>query len=104
MSELSFRPGFSSVIFDCDFTLSKIQGINEIANSLGKSEIAQLIHSLTQKVIKGEKKLEDVFAETYPTMFWEEASDSIIAYGAVAFFLNQKATFSAFYHQKSNVF
>lgn len=48
------------IFFDCDSTLSSIEGIDELAARLGKgAEIA----ALTNAAMNGEVKLEDVYAE-----------------------------------------
>jgi phosphoserine phosphatase len=48
---------FGSVIFDCDSTLSAIEGIEELAHA-HRTEIAQL----TEATMRGEIPLEDVYA------------------------------------------
>ncbi|MEI6222371.1 MAG: HAD-IB family phosphatase [bacterium] len=63
MYEMKFRPGFSTVIFDCDYTLSTIQGINELADASNDPKVAKLIHDLTLNVVSGKITLEEVFAE-----------------------------------------
>lgn len=51
---------FRLVCFDCDSTLTSIEGIDELARLKGQSEH---IADLTRRAMEGELKLEDVFAE-----------------------------------------
>lgn len=51
---------YERIIFDCDSTLSTIEGIDYLAEIAGKgSEVADL----TSKAMNGEVKFEDVFAK-----------------------------------------
>jgi phosphoserine phosphatase len=51
-------PPFGTLVFDCDSTLSAIEGIDELAGAR-KEEIA----ALTTRAMAGEIKLEDVYAK-----------------------------------------
>jgi phosphoserine phosphatase len=51
--------GFRVVFFDCDSTLTAIEGIDELARLKGQFDH---IADLTQRAMNGEIKLEDVFA------------------------------------------
>ena len=51
-------PGFDTVIFDCDSTLTHVEGIDELARLKGKSaEVA----ALTRRAMDGEVPLQDVY-------------------------------------------
>lgn len=55
-----FWSGYKSVIFDCDSTLSSIEGIDELADIAGKkSEVAKL----TDQAMDGEIDLGDVYGK-----------------------------------------
>ncbi len=55
-----FHTGFSTVIFDCDSTLSTIEGIDELGRLVGKeAEVAKL----TNLSMEGKVSLEEVFAK-----------------------------------------
>lgn len=49
-------PPYATVVFDCDSTLSEIEGIDELGSAL-RTQIAEL----TQRAMSGELKLEDVY-------------------------------------------
>ncbi len=51
---------FRFIFFDCDSTLTAVEGIDELARQKGKYEY---IAELTRRAMNGEIKLEDVFAE-----------------------------------------
>ena len=54
------RPKFASVCFDCDGTLTRIEGIDELARRSGRdSEIAPL----TTAAMDGTLSIEDVYAK-----------------------------------------
>jgi phosphoserine phosphatase len=48
--------GFASVVFDCDSTLVRIEGIDELAGA-----VADEIRALTDAAMRGEVPLEDVY-------------------------------------------
>lgn len=52
-------PGYRHVVFDCDSTLSGIEGIDELAGTEG---VRAEIEALTERAMKGEVELEDVYA------------------------------------------
>jgi phosphoserine phosphatase len=54
------RSSFRIVFFDCDSTLTLIEGVDELARLKGQFEY---IADLTRRAMEGELKLEDVFAE-----------------------------------------
>src|SRR5512143_3705534 len=58
---MSQPPGasFRLLFFDCDSTLTTIEGIDELARLKGQFDH---IADLTQRAMNGEMKLEDVFA------------------------------------------
>ncbi len=51
-------PGFSHVVFDCDSTLSSVEGIDVLAASLGLEEE---VASMTDAAMAGEVDLEEVY-------------------------------------------
>lgn len=51
-------PPFASVLFDCDSTLSRIEGIDELAR-----EFRDEISSLTERAMRGELQLEEVYGK-----------------------------------------
>ena len=53
-------PAYELVFFDCDSTLSSIEGIDELARSKGKAERVGL---LTNKAMDGELDLADVYGK-----------------------------------------
>jgi len=53
-------PEFSHVVFDCDSTLSTIEGIDVLAESLG---FADEVASMTHAAMAGDVELNDVYAE-----------------------------------------
>ena len=57
---LSRHLGFQRVIFDCDSTLSTVEGIDELAVLKGQAEH---IVELTRRAMDGEQALEQVYAE-----------------------------------------
>ncbi len=58
MSTLTDWPPFEAVIFDCDSTLSTVEGIDELARWAGKeAEVA----ALTERAMNGELPLEQVY-------------------------------------------
>ncbi|MEO0452862.1 MAG: HAD-IB family phosphatase [Verrucomicrobiota bacterium] len=50
------------IIFDCDSTLSSIEGVDELARSKGEEVFAQVV-DLTRQAMEGEISLESVFAK-----------------------------------------
>ena len=52
--------GYDLIFFDCDSTLSRIEGIDELARLKGKE---QRVGLLTNKAMDGELDLEDVYAK-----------------------------------------
>jgi phosphoserine phosphatase len=52
--------GFQRVVFDCDSTLSAVEGIDELATLKGQTEH---IAGLTRRAMDGELALEEVYAE-----------------------------------------
>lgn len=54
-------PPYSSVVFDCDSTLSAIEGIEELV--AGSGEIAARVQGLTKDAMDGLVSLESVFGE-----------------------------------------
>ncbi len=54
-------PPYSSIVFDCDSTLSEIEGIEELV--AGSGEVARKVQALTQAAMEGRVSLESVFAE-----------------------------------------
>ena len=53
-------PKFDAVCFDCDSTLSRIEGINELARRAGcEAEIA----SLTEAAMNGDTPLEEIYGK-----------------------------------------
>ena len=50
------RPGFASVVFDCDSTLARIEGIDELAGAH-----ADAIRALTEAAMQGTVPLEEVY-------------------------------------------
>lgn len=52
------RRGFASVVFDCDSTLTRIEGIDELAPPARAAEI----RSLTDAAMRGDLHLEEVYA------------------------------------------
>jgi len=50
------RPGFASVVFDCDSTLARIEGIDELAGAH-----AEAIRALTDAAMQGSVPLEEVY-------------------------------------------
>lgn len=61
-------PHYEHVFFDCDSTLTAVEGIDVLAESSGKGE---LVAALTQAAMDGDRDLEAVYAErlraVYPT-------------------------------------
>lgn len=55
---MNTRP-FQVVLFDCDSTLSKIEGIDELAK---RAEVAEQLVPLTRAAMEGSKKLEEIYA------------------------------------------
>ncbi|MEZ6013561.1 MAG: HAD-IB family phosphatase [Planctomycetota bacterium] len=55
-------PPYSTIAFDCDSTLSTIEGIEELAHSATSEVRAELLR-LTQRAMSGEVPLEEVFAQ-----------------------------------------
>jgi phosphoserine phosphatase len=53
-----FPRGFSTIIFDCDSTLSAVEGIDELAQA-ERAEVAKL----TEAAMRGELALEDVYGK-----------------------------------------
>lgn len=53
-------PPYRTVVFDCDSTLSSIEGIDELASDLGP-EVLLRIAALTERAMSGELELEDVY-------------------------------------------
>lgn len=53
-------PEFSHVVFDCDSTLSSVEGIDVLAHSLGFEEE---VTALTDAAMDGDVELNDVYAE-----------------------------------------
>lgn len=51
-------PPYDAVIFDCDSTLSGVEGIDELADIAGRKEE---VSALTRKAMAGEVALEDVY-------------------------------------------
>jgi phosphoserine phosphatase len=61
LSSFRFHPlPFRAIFFDCDSTLTTLEGIDELARLKGQFEH---IAELTQRAMNGEIRLEDVFAE-----------------------------------------
>lgn len=54
----SVRPGFQSIVFDCDSTLTKIEGIDELAGPA-----ASEVRALTAAAMAGTVSLESVYGE-----------------------------------------
>ena len=54
-------PPFDAIVFDCDSTLSAIEGIDELARSAEPERLAQ-VERLTDEAMAGEVALEDVYA------------------------------------------
>lgn len=54
-------PPYSSVVFDCDSTLSEIEGIEELV--VGSGEVAARVQALTRDAMEGRVSLESVFGE-----------------------------------------
>lgn len=52
-------PPYAAVVFDCDSTLSAIEGIDELADAAARAEI----EALTARAMAGEASLEDVYGE-----------------------------------------
>jgi phosphoserine phosphatase len=52
------RTGFASVVFDCDSTLARIEGIDELAG-----EHAEAIRALTDAAMQGSVALEEVYGQ-----------------------------------------
>jgi phosphoserine phosphatase len=59
-SMLSRHLGFQRVIFDCDMTLVRVEGIDELARLKGQAEY---IADLTQQAMNGKLRLEEVYAK-----------------------------------------
>jgi phosphoserine phosphatase len=68
-------PPYGTVAFDCDSTLSRIEGIDELAGAR-KREIS----ALTERAMRGEIALEDVYAHRLELL--RPARDAIRAVGA----------------------
>lgn len=51
-------PGYRHVVFDCDSTLTKVEGIDELARAAGQAEE---VRRLTNAAMSGEAELDDVF-------------------------------------------
>ena len=56
MTGSGISPGFASVVFDCDSTLAKIEGIDDLAG-----EHAAPVAALTDAAMRGEIPLEEVY-------------------------------------------
>lgn len=55
-------PHFASVVFDCDSTLSALEGIDELCSVLPPEQAAEVV-ALTHAAMNGEVPLADVYAE-----------------------------------------
>jgi phosphoserine phosphatase len=53
-------PPYDTVVFDCDSTLSAVEGIDELASAAGPEVIAW-VTDLTRRAMEGELGLEDVY-------------------------------------------
>lgn len=58
-------PPYKHVIFDCDSTLTSIEGIDALASQLGK---AWRVSVLTEAAMSGDVELEDVYAKRLRTL------------------------------------
>src|SRR5690606_9937304 len=58
-------PPYEHVFFDCDSTLTSVEGIDLLADSLGKK---QRVEVLTQAAMDGTIDLEDVYAKRLRTL------------------------------------
>ena len=54
------QPKFAAVCFDCDSTLSRIEGINELASRRGRK---QEVSRLTEAAMNGSLAIDAVYAE-----------------------------------------
>ncbi len=53
-------PGYRHVVFDCDSTLTTVEGIDELAQRVGR---ADEVRELTSTAMSGEVELDDVFGQ-----------------------------------------
>ncbi len=60
MSRTPSPPPYGTIVFDCDSTLSAIEGIEELAHGR-TAELRQQIAALTDRAMDGELPLEDVY-------------------------------------------
>jgi len=68
---ISQRPRFDAVCFDCDSTLTSIEGIDELADRAGcKAEIAVL----TEAAMNGNIPLEEVYAKRLDIVYPDRAA------------------------------
>jgi len=57
----SAAPPYACIVFDCDSTLSSIEGIEELV--AGSGEVAERVQALTKDAMEGRVSLESVFGE-----------------------------------------
>jgi phosphoserine phosphatase len=57
---MSCKPPFAAVWFDCDSTLSSIEGVDELTGKLPRAEQARMLE-LTQQAMAGTVRLEQVY-------------------------------------------
>ena len=65
------QPKFAAVCFDCDSTLSRIEGIDELASRRGRK---QEVSRLTEAAMNGSLALDAVYAERLSMVSPDEAA------------------------------
>ena len=64
---ISAAPPYQTIVFDCDSTLSRIEGIEELARELA-SDWSPRIQELTRAAMAGEIPLEEVYGQRLKSM------------------------------------
>lgn len=72
------RPGPNLIFFDCDSTLSTIEGIDELARHRG-SEVFNQVEALTNQAMNGEVPVEEVFGRRMDMIQPDQALCEIVA-------------------------
>ncbi|HIL36047.1 MAG TPA: haloacid dehalogenase [Planctomycetes bacterium] len=75
---ISAAPPYQTIVFDCDSTLSRIEGIEELAKELA-SDWSPRIQELTRAAMAGEIPLEEVYGQRLKSMRPSAASMARVA-------------------------